>query len=439
MAGFSENLSAFTSGVMTPRAYLEACLAAVEAREAEIMAFAHLDIPAARKAADAATDRYRAGRPLSAVDGMPVGIKDVFDTADMPTEMGSVIHRGRRPDADAAHVHGLRAGGAIVLGKTVTSQFAIVGNGPTRNPHDTTRTPGATSAGSAAAVAAGMVPVATGSQARGSIIRPASYCGVFGFKPSFGALNRAGSPVPSKSYDHLGALAGTLDDLWLALWQIAQVAGGDPGHPELAGKAAPPRPRPVTRLALLETAGWAEADDAAKAALLRFIDGLRADGIAVLTGKASPALAALEADVAEVPTQWEAISNYENRWPLQSYDRTLLHPGIVRGLDRGAAMTPDDYRAALAYRARLRASHSALAAEADACITLSAPGEAPLFPDSGSSLFNEPATLLGAPAVSLPLLETGGLPLGVQLIGWPQQDYRLLEHAAFLMQRKAQG
>ena len=403
-------------------------------------AFASLNIEAARAAADVSSERYRDGRPLSPVDGMPLGIKDVFDTADMPTEFGSPIHRGRQPDHDAAHVYALRRGGGIILGKTVTSQFAIVGNGPTRNPRDLTRSPGATSAGSAAAVAAGMLPVATGSQARGSIIRPASYCGVFGYKPTFGALNRAGTLTPAKSYDHLGALARSLDDLWRVVRYVADIAGGDPGYPGLMGAQQPPSARPLSRVAVLRSPDWSSADESARNAFDAFTVDLANNGAAVIDNINSPEIAAYERLVADVPAQWETLSGYENRWPMQSYrDRyaSQLHPGIVRGVEKSETMSLHDYRNMLSYRAALRDAHAKLQPLADIIVTLAAPGIAPLYPDSGSSVFNELATFLGAPAVSVPLLELDGLPLGVQLIGWTDEDYALLQAAAFLAGEKS--
>jgi len=435
-SSFSACLPSFRSGESSPRQYLERCLDEIDRRDADVKAFAFLNVDAARAAADASTERYRAGQPLSPVDGMPIGIKDVFDTADMPTEFGSPIHQGRRPDHDAAHVYALRRGGAIILGKTVTSQFAIVGNGPTRNPHDLTRSPGATSAGSAAAVASGMLPVATGSQARGSIIRPASYCGVLGYKPTFGALNRAGCLTPAKSYDHLGALARSLDDLWRTVRHIAEVAGGDPGYPGLMGPVEAPAPRTAARIALLRSPGWSTADDAAKGAITTFAHRLSDHGVEILDGDSSREILTYERLASEVPAQWETLSGYENRWPLQSYrDRYApqLHPGIVRGVEKSETISPDDYRAVLSYRRSLREAHAKLKPVADVLVTLAAPGSAPAYPDSGSSIFNELATFLGVPAVSVPVLTIDGLPLGIQIIGQMDDDYGALESAAFLL------
>jgi Asp-tRNA(Asn)/Glu-tRNA(Gln) amidotransferase A subunit family amidase len=432
---FADRRDGFIEGSSNPRVFLEERLERIAAREPDVKAFVHLDLDAARAAADASSERYRDGRPLSAIDGMPLGIKDVFDTRDLPTEMGSPFHLGRRAEHDAAHVYAARAAGAFVLGKTVTSMFAIVGAGPTRNPLDLSRSPGATSAGSAAAAAAGMVPVATGSQARGSILRPASYCGVYGFKPTYGALNRAGTLTPGKSYDHLGALAQSLDDLWLLLWEVAQRAGGDPGYPGLFGQAEPPSPRPPARIALIETAGWSEATDEARAALLSYADDLRSRGVRVTTRADDEDLARYEDLLQQVTGHWETISHYETLWPMQSYrdrDPTKLSAPILRGIENGERITPAAYRASLTWREALRRAHAELSGRFDLLATLSATGAAPTFPQPGSSTFNELATLIGVPALSAPLLAAEGLPLGLQLIGFRDRDYALLEYARSL-------
>src|SRR5262249_42208631 len=183
----------FGAGADTPRAYLERCLATLAEHEPAVGAFVVTDVPGARKAADAATERRRAGKPLSAIDGMPVGIKDIIETYDMPTQMGSPLFAGWRGERDAASVCALRAAGAAIVGKTVTTEFAATHPRGTRNPHDPRRTPGGSSSGSAAAVATGMVSAALGTQVVGSILRPSSFCGAVGFKPTVGAINRGGS------------------------------------------------------------------------------------------------------------------------------------------------------------------------------------------------------------------------------------------------------
>jgi Asp-tRNA(Asn)/Glu-tRNA(Gln) amidotransferase A subunit family amidase len=273
--------STFGSGGGSPRKFLEACLADLERWEPQIGAFVALNLDGACAAADRATARWRAGTPLSPIDGMPVGIKDIIETIDMPTEMGSPLWVGLCTERDAAAVVALREAGAVILGKTVTTEFAAtVPRGP-RNPWDTTRTPGGSSSGSAAAVAAGIVSCALGTQVIGSTIRPASYCGAYGFKPTVGAINRGGS------YDYLsqsctGTIAATLAEAWQVAYEIATRAGGDPGCVGLVGPATMPAAQQPRTLAFLETAGWPDATAGAQAACEGAIRGLEAAGVTVV-------------------------------------------------------------------------------------------------------------------------------------------------------------
>src|SRR2546425_4972009 len=242
-------------GADTPRDFLERCLADIAALEPKIGAFVSLNLEGARAAADQSPARWRAGRPRSKIDGMPIGIKDIIETADMPTENGSPLFAGFRSERDGASVAALREAGAVVLGKTVTTEFASTEPRGTRNPHDPRRTPGGSSSGSAAAVTTGMVAAALGTQVVGSIIRPSSFCGCVGFKPTVGAINRGGS------HDYLsqsctGVLAATLDDAWLVAREVSRRAGGDPGFHGLIGPDMTPRAKAPGTLALLETPGW---------------------------------------------------------------------------------------------------------------------------------------------------------------------------------------
>lgn len=222
----------YTGSAPSPRAYLEGCLARVEAAEPVVQALAAMDARAARNAADTSETRWRTGRPLSAIDGMPVALKDIFETADLPTGFGSPIFTGWRGGRDSAIAYALREAGAVILAKAATTEFAGAAPGPTRNPHHPARTPGGSSSGSAAAVAAGMVPVAIGSQVGGSILRPASFCGVIGYKPTFGALNRGGIS-DHFSQNCAGTLSSNLADAWAVCHEIAWGVGGDPGFPPL--------------------------------------------------------------------------------------------------------------------------------------------------------------------------------------------------------------
>src|SRR5690349_4901842 len=262
---FAQARDRFADGADSPRALLERCLERIAERDREVKAFVYLNADGARSAADAATKRYRAGQPLSPIDGMPIALKDVLETADMPTGFGSPIYEGWRGGRDAPVVLALRQAGAVLVGKVVTTEFAATVTGPTRNPHDLKRTPGGSSSGSAAAVADGMVPLAIGTQVIGSVLRPASFCGVIGFKPTLGALNRYGmSDIYSQNC--LGTLSNTLEDAWAVCHEIAQRVGGDPGFMPFQGG---PKPAPAHKpqcIAVLETAGWARADEEAQRA-----------------------------------------------------------------------------------------------------------------------------------------------------------------------------
>src|SRR5579863_6511870 len=245
----------FASGKQTPRQFLESSLALLEQWEPRIGAFVCTNLPAARAAAERSTERWRAGKPLSAIDGMPVGIKDIIETVDMPTEMGSPLFSGWRSEKDAACVRALRDAGAVIIGKTVTTEFAASEPRGTRNPWNTAHTPGGSSSGSAASVAAGIVSAALGTQVISSTVRPASYCGCVGFKPTVNALNRQGSH-DYQSQSCTGILGASLEDTWQVAHEIVARVGGDAGTPGLQGPAALPPAQKPRRLAMLETTGW---------------------------------------------------------------------------------------------------------------------------------------------------------------------------------------
>src|SRR5713226_5344180 len=286
----------FVDGSDSPREFLERCLADISTLDPKIGAFVHLNIDGARAAADQASARWHEGRPRSKIDGMPIGIKDIIETADMPTEQGSPLFVGCRSERDGASVAALREAGAAIVGKTVTTEFAATEPRGTRNPHDLRRTPGGSSSGSAAAVASGMLSTALGTQVIGSTIRPASYCGCIGFKGTVGALNRGGS-YDGLSQSATGVLAATLEDAWQVAYEIAVRAGGDPGYPGLFGPASAPAPAKPRRLAFLETAGWADASPDAKQAIADALARCKAAGIEVLTRQSNAKVGAVEAAI----------------------------------------------------------------------------------------------------------------------------------------------
>lgn len=427
---------AFRSGTDSPRDFLERCLASMDEWEGKIHAFVSTNLEAARTAADQSSARWKTGRSLSPIDGMPVGIKDIIETADMPTEQGSPLFKGWRSVRDSAGVSALREAGAVIVGKTVTTEFAAVDPGPTQNPWDTSRTPGGSSSGSAAAVAAGIVSAALGTQVIGSIIRPASYCGCFGYKPSLGAINRGGS------FDHLsqscaGVLAATSRELWVVAREIAARVGGDPGFRGLSGPREAPAARRPKSLALLQTAGFASLEPDAAKAFASLTEKLDASGIKVCTRDNSPLVAAAESAIQDAGALSRKINAWESRWPLNTYTRHLGSGGLSQTMrDRlreAEAMTLEDYQALLSDRTHRRDVYGELRSVVDGCMTMSASGPAPLgIASTGDPTFAIPGSLLGVPALSLPLFTVSGLPVGLQLLGFRDGDAGLFEIAAFL-------
>ena len=437
---FSRARARFLAGEETPRDYLERCIETIAARDPELRAFVTLGLENARRAADASTQRYRTAKPLSAVDGMPVGVKDIMDTADLPTQMGSPVFAGWQPRWDAACVHVLRAGGAIVVGKTVTTAFACGATNEARNPLDPRRTPGGSSSGSGAAVGAGMVPVALGTQTQGSTLRPASYCGAVGFKPTHGALSMQGVHPISVTHDHLGVIGGTLADTWCVASHVS-IAGGHPGAGGLQGAgSAPPAARKPSRLLVLRTPAWeTEVDPATRAAFEALLARWKDAGIALATRDDAPAFAALEdAFFGGFVERSIDITSYEMKWPYEAYAERAGHQLEKRVHDRLARakeMTPAYYAELLEEKARMKKAAREALGDADAIVTLTASGPAPLGHDhTGSRTYQLFATFLGLPAFSLPVMEADGLPVGVQLVGHAGRDGELCALAAWAME-----
>ena len=443
---FHDATPRFADGTDTPRAYLERCLEAVAAREPVVRAWAALNEAGARGAADASAARWPSGRPLSPIDGLPIGIKDLLETRDMPTEMGCEAYRGNFPKRDNAAVWALRQAGAVVLGKTVTAELGGTHPGPTTNPFDPSHTPGGSSSGSAAAVAARMVPAAIGTQVGGSIVRPASYCGNVALKPTQGAINRGERQATSMSTH--GVHAGCVEDMWQVAIEIARRAGGDPGRLGLFGPPAPPPTQRPLALAVMETEGWAALDSERRAAFEGVVEQLRAQGVAVLRRGDHPFLDAFEHAIDGVQAMANAITAWENHWGIRNL--VAQHPDGVSArtkavLAAAERMTPEDYRALLMRREEARRRHEALAPLADARIAPASPGPAPVWTGeepgqppaprpTGDSVFNTPSSALGAPAVTAPLTAVRGLPMGVQVLGQPHADARVTGIARWMLE-----
>lgn len=431
LTSFLAESARFKDGTSSPSSYLARCLAELDRHEPTLKAFVTRASAGSMTAAAAASDaRWKAGKPLSPVDGMPIGIKDIIETADMPTGQGSPYWKGTETRRDAASIQALREAGAIIVGKTTTTEYAT--SQPfheTTNPHDSSRTPGGSSSGSAAAVGAGILPAALGTQVVASTLRPASFCGAVGFKPSVGALNRSGS------FDHLsqsctGLLAATPGDAWVVASAIAERVGGDPGFPGLAGPTMPPAPRKPARLALIETGGWAKTTPGARAALAAARARLEALGISVADRRSDPEIERMEEALVDAFDLTFAIYDWEFRWPLRSFARgepSMLGDQLRQRQEQCAAMTIDDYRSNIRRRARVRQQAADLLEGYDAFLSLAATGAAP----QGLAWTGDPAitvagSLLGGPCISLPLLADEGMPLGLQLLGGMDDDAGLV-------------
>jgi Asp-tRNA(Asn)/Glu-tRNA(Gln) amidotransferase A subunit family amidase len=405
-------------GSISAEELVRSCLARIEAREPNVAAWQYLDPALAigqARAVDSLAADARASRPIA---GIPVGIKDICDTADMPTAYGSRARLGHRPAIDATCVAHTRAAGGIVMGKTVTTEFAGRYPGVTSNPHDPRRTPGGSSSGSAAAVADFMVPLAIGTQTGGSVLRPASYCGVFGYKPTFGHLSFEGIHHGAESFDTLGCMARSLDDI--RLYRDVLMGFATPA-------AAPPAIGKPLRIGFCKTSKWDEADKATRD---------------LLEGAASR-LAAAGAAVSEfvLPAEFDEIYELAGKLFAVEYARAIT-PELLQSPENlsGAVMTmvrdaariaPETYMAGLARVDALRVAANAVLDDYDIVLTPSAGGEAPMTHDStGPVTFTIVWQVLSLPSLTMPACKgPNGLPVGVQLVGKRHKDVELLAMA----------
>jgi Asp-tRNA(Asn)/Glu-tRNA(Gln) amidotransferase A subunit family amidase len=422
------------AGRLTSEALVTACLERISERDGQVGAWTALDSARALDAARASDALRAEGRPLPPLAGIPVGVKDIVDTKDFPTELGSEVFAGRRPETDAAIVAQLKAAGAIILGKTVTTELAFFGPGKTRNPHDPTRTPGGSSSGSAAAVADHQVPLAIGTQTAGSTIRPASYCGVVGFKPTFGYTSRTGVLAQSAPLDTIGGYARSIEDIALLFDAISAFDASDvdmpsAARPSLIEALQEPATR-TPRFAFIKTPAWPQADAAMRAAFETFANGFGARAEVVET---------------ELPPDFESILRLpqivqfydiaRNYGPIADANPDRVSEKLKEIIAEGRTFSAADYAAARADQESLYEVLKPVIDGYDAILTPAATGAALIgLGGTGSPMFNALWTYLGMPCISLPLLKVANLPVGVQLVGTRGNDAGLLRAANWLMQ-----
>ncbi|MPZ59344.1 MAG: amidase [Rhizobiales bacterium] len=436
--GLAEAAADIREGRITSAELVGDCLARIEEIEPTVQAWTYLDPDHAMRQADAADLHRRNGNSLGPLHGVPVGVKDIFDTGDMPTEFGSHLWAGRTPRYDATAVARLRSAGAVIMGKTVTTEYAYFHPGKTRNPHDSARTPGGSSSGSAAAVAAHMVPGAIGSQTNGSVIRPAAFCGVVGFKPTHGLIPRSGSLMLSRTLDHVGIMARTVEDVALMAECMAGFDQEDPdtrpiARPPLAPVAVSEPPLPP-QFAFVKTPAWKHADAVTQAAFAELVEILGEAVEETKMGASFDGVINLHKTVMES----EMAHNFQRDY---QQGRDKLSAGLRKLIERGRKYLAVDYQAAVARIAAFNAGLDSVFDEYDAILTPAAPGEAPRGLDAtGNPIFCTIWTYLGTPAVTLPLLRSeAGLPLGVQLVGRRGGDARLLRTAHWLVKTLGKG
>ncbi len=432
----SEMARRIRDGETTSEEIVEACITRITARENAVNAWIHFDPEYARKQAEKCSFLRASGAAIGPLHGVPVGIKDIFDTEYFPTENGTALDAGRHPIKDCTVVSRLKAAGAVIMGKTVTTEMAVYSPGKTSNPHDAKRTPGGSSSGSAAAVAAGMVPLAIGSQTNGSVIRPASFCGVVGLKPTHGRISRAGVLTLSRELDHVGVFARSLEDAALVAECLMGHDAADPDTqplPALRLTATVLQEPPIEpKFAFVRTPQWDKADPATQEAFTE-LAGFLGDQCETIEMPAELHSAVEDLRNIMLADLAKNLARYVRRGKDQISD-------ILMGMiDEGNRVLAVDYNTSVDRRTGLNAWIKDICIEYDAIITPATTGEAPLgLEATGDPVFCSTWSYAGVPSVTVPLMEgENGMPLGVQLISSLGDDARLLRSAQWLSNKVA--
>lgn len=431
-----EAAAAIRDGAATSVELVRACLDRIVEFEDGIGAWAYVDPDFALSQAEAADERRALGLSIGPLHGVPIGIKDIIDTADLPTERGTVLHAGRQPEKDAVLVSALRQAGAVILGKTVTTEMAVYGPGKTKNPHDPTRTPGGSSSGSAAAVAAFMVPGAVGTQTNGSVIRPASFCGVYGYKPTHGVISRTGVLEQSPPLDTIGVFARSLEDLALLAEPMMAYDDRDPSMQPVAwpqlNKGVAAEPLGTPKFLFVRTPVWDQTDDDAKDAfreLIEHVSDVQGHSVELFD---LPSGFNEAHDVHRIIMERDLAHGFAKEYADR---KDKLTTTLVEMLERGQRVSDGEYEDALGKAAVLKDGFADLFDDYDALLTPSTPGQAPVGLDStGSPDFCTIWTLTGMPSVNLPLLQgADGMPIGVQAVSFRHDDANLFRTAKWLV------
>jgi Asp-tRNA(Asn)/Glu-tRNA(Gln) amidotransferase A subunit family amidase len=410
------------AGKITSVELVQACLDRIDASEPVVKAWVYIDAELVLAQARTADEKVKSGAELGPLHGIPVGLKDIIDTADMPTCSGSEHFAGRRPANDATVVSLLRKSGAIIMGKTVTTEFALTGQRGTTNPHDSNRTPGGSSSGSGASVADHMVPLALGSQTGGSMLRPASYCGAYGYKATYGKISRKGVFIIARPLDHVGVYANSLDDIALIADTLMVYDEGDFDMlPDCGARLVETLNKPASdgspKLAFVKGPPWAEAEDHLDAVFVPYIKSL---GSVVREVE----LAGIFDRAVDAQRVVMSANLWHNLADFCINNRSSLLPETIQRAEAGKMISAEEYIDAQELVGSLNHAVDQLLGHYDAIITASATGEAPLGLEStGNAIFQCMWTLMGVPTISLPLLKgPNGMPIGVQLIGRRGRD-----------------
>ena len=420
-------LEMMQKGEITSEEYVTAFLEHIKNREPEVGAWIFLDPEMALQQAREADKRRRDKIP-GKLNGLPIGIKDIIDTKDMPTENGSLIHKDRRPPEDAHLVKLLRDAGAVIMGKCVTTEFALSAPGKTKNPKDLECTPGGSSSGSAAAVSDYMIPLAIGSQTGGSVLRPASFTGILGLKPTFGTISRSGMSPISERLDHPGIYANSIDDIRLVASVILSYDKKDLDmDSNYSFRNASNLKKPL-KFAFIKGPVWGSGDHDMQEKIKQFVDNSNLEITSVELGDNFMEAARCHEIIMNGSISRSLANYYEN-------NKSKLHPFTIARFEAGKSVSTNSYIDAIEKAKKMKQTLSEIFLKFDAIITPAAPGQAPRdLMNTGNAIFNGYWTMLGVPAISLPLLEgKDGLPIGIQVITSWNKEAELLDISKIIL------